>query len=111
MNVSSVTEATLGLHHICDTTIDWSPTEVDEDDNVWLACKGMQTACEAMWSTLNGLLTSDMNEDDDNCSEMEDVHDKVSQIIIFTADCKNNGSGGKKHDITIVSGLSEIYVI
>ena len=34
MNVSSATEATLGLHCICDTVIDWSPTEVNEDDPI-----------------------------------------------------------------------------
>jgi hypothetical protein len=79
MNVSSVTEVTLGLHRIRDAAIDWSPTKVNEDDDVRLACEGMQTACEAIWSTLNGLLTLDMNEDDDDCSEMEDVRDKVSR--------------------------------
>jgi hypothetical protein len=49
MNVSSVTEVTLGLHRIHDAVIDWSPTEVNEDDNVRLACEGMQTACEAKY--------------------------------------------------------------
>ena len=34
MNVSSATEATLGLHCIRDTAIDWSPTEVDEDNPI-----------------------------------------------------------------------------
>ena len=34
MNISSVTEATLSLHRIHDTAIDWSPTEVNEDDPI-----------------------------------------------------------------------------
>ena len=71
MDVASVSDACLSLNHVYDATVEWNQEEINDDCEVHIACESVQTICQGILSTMDELLTVDMNEDNHNGSQDE----------------------------------------
>ena len=63
MDVASVPDAHLSLNHVYDATVEWNQEEINDDREVCIACKSVQSICQGILSTMDELLTVDMNND------------------------------------------------
>jgi hypothetical protein len=68
MDSTSVADACNSLTRVYDTAMDWSGEQIDEDEDVRIACEGTRDVCHALLSTLEGLLAHGMDNDEFNSS-------------------------------------------
>ena len=57
MDAASVSEACLSL-----ATVEWNREVINDDHEVCIVCESMQSICQGILSTMDELLTVDMNE-------------------------------------------------
>jgi hypothetical protein len=76
MDSTSVADACNSLTRVYDTAMDWSGEQIDEDEDVCIACEGTCEVCHALLSTLKGLLAHGMDNDESDSSreDSESVH-------------------------------------
>jgi len=63
MEVTSAFDACLSLNRVYDAAMEWTQEAID-DDEVRIACEGVQTVCHSILSTVNELLSGDTDDED-----------------------------------------------
>ena len=63
MDVTSVPDTHLSLNHVYNAAVEWNWEEINDDHEVRIACESVQSICQEILSTMDELLTIDMNND------------------------------------------------